>query len=224
MSDAGWPATSTGFSLDLSRSALVLIDMQRGYTDRHNVRGSWIRMHHPQVYEYFFDRIESVIPKLTTMLERFRELALPVVHVTFGSSRTDRADMSQVAHRSPPEWAATEEQAEAFLVGGTEHRIVSALTPLPNEFVFNKTSHSAFTSTPIDLVLRSLGVTQLVVAGWATDACVGLTARDAADRGFETFLVEDGCAAFSEESHQASIENFGRLYGAVISVDALTTQ
>jgi nicotinamidase-related amidase len=35
-----------------------------------------------------------------------------------------------------------------------------------------------------------------VVGGLATNGCVDLTARDAADLGYETFVLEDGCVTF----------------------------
>jgi biuret amidohydrolase len=215
----GWPADSVDIPLQPSSSALVLIDMQTGYTNPHNVRGEWIRAHHPDAHQYFFDRIESVTSKLEELLVLYRRRQWAVVHVTFGSALADRSDLVLAAHRRLPSWARDSRDVEAFRVGGSEHRIVSQLEPAANEPVLNKTSHSAFTSTPIELALRSRGITQLVVGGWATDACVGLTARDAADRGFETFLVEDACATFSPDAHESSVRNFGVLYGAVIEAD-----
>jgi biuret amidohydrolase len=213
---SGWPADSLDIPLRLRSSALVLIDMQAGYTDPHNVRGEWIRVNHPGTHQYFFDRIESVTSQLEALLALYRRRQWAVVHVTFGSAVPDRSDMTLAAHRRLPSWARSTEDLEEFAVGGSAHRIVSRLEPADNEQVFNKTSHSAFTSTAIESALRSLGISQLLVGGWATDACVGLTARDAADRGFETFLVEDACATFSPEAHESSVRNFGLLYGGVI--------
>jgi nicotinamidase-related amidase len=218
MSPEDWPGGSIeGIRLDLDASALLIVDMQKGYTNRGNVRGEWMRVNHPGAHDYFFDRLDLVLANLVALVGRYREEALPVFHVTFGSERRDRRDMMLVAHRRRPAWARSLDDLEPFRVGGSEHQIVDELTPHPGEFVFNKTGHSAFTSTPIDLVLRSIGARQLVVGGWSTDACVGLTARDGADRGFEVFLVEDACAAFTPQSHTAFMDNFSRLYGGVIT-------
>lgn len=220
-STEGWPVRSLEIPPRLDMAALVLVDMQRGYTDRDNRRGRWMATNHPETHEYFFGRIDAIIPNLTNLLEAFRSQGRPVVHVTFGSARADRRDMSSVAHRSLPEWARNPEDLEGFQVGGEEHRIVPELAPLPTEFEVNKTSYSAFTSTPIDLILRSLGATQVVVGGWATNACVELTARDAADRGFEVLLVDDACAAFSEGAHRATIRSFGLFSGGVVSTSSV---
>lgn len=220
---AEWPGDAVEMELDVQASALVLVDMQKGYTSRSNVRGLWMRDQHRRAYDYFFDRIDIAVPRLRALIAGFRSNRLPVVHVTFGSDRSDRRDLSLAAHRRPPAWANPVEVLEAFRVGGDEHRIIDELTPADDEVVLNKTSHSAFTSTSIDDVLRGLGVSQVVIGGWATNACVELTARDAADRGYETFLVEDGCAAFTPESHAAAIRNFARLYGGILrAADVIT--
>ena len=52
----------------------------------------------------------------------------------------------------------------------------------------NKTTFGAFTSTGLDHVLRSLGMTSLVVGGILTNVCVETRAREAADRGYEVVL------------------------------------
>ncbi len=50
-------------------------------------------------------------------------------------------------------------------------------------------------STGLGDWLRAQGVTSVYVLGLATDYCVKATAIDAADEGFATFLIEDGCRA-----------------------------
>lgn len=204
-------------TFDPARSALVIVDMQVGYTDPDNVRGSWMRRQDPAVHRYFFDRVARAERNLTRLLAHFRQLGRPVIHVTFGWRLPDRSDLTLAAHRGRPEWAEPETDLAPFEAGGHLHRIVESLSPRADETVLNKTSHSAFTSTEIEAALTAGGIEQVVIGGWATNACVGLTARDAADRGFETFLVEDACAAFTPASHEATVTDFRWLYGAVVT-------
>lgn len=204
-------------AFDPARSALVIVDMQVGYTDPDNVRGAWMRQQDPDGHRYFFDRVARAEGNLIRLLTHFRHLGRPVIHVTFGWSRPDRSDLTLPAHRGRPEWATPDTDLAPFEVGGDLHRIVDSLSPLRGEHVLNKTSHSAFTSTELAAILAEGGIEQLVIGGWATNACVGLTARDAADRGFETFLVEDACAGFSPASHEATLADFRWLYGAVVT-------
>lgn len=59
--------------------------------------------------------------------------------------------------------------------------------------------YSAFeaSNTGLEKFLRKEGVTDLFIAGLATENCVAATALDADKRGFETFVVEDAVAAFN---------------------------
>ena len=50
-------------------------------------------------------------------------------------------------------------------------------------------------ATGLEGYLRDHGVTEVFLAGLATDYCVKATALDAAQLGFKTHLVEDGCRA-----------------------------
>jgi nicotinamidase-related amidase len=96
---------------------------------------------------------------------------------------------------------------------------VAALEPRPGELVVNKTTYGTFTSTGLDHALRSLGITSLVVGGVVTNVCVETTARDAADRGYEVVLLDDGCAAFSPEAHEATLLSFQGPFGRVRTTD-----
>ncbi len=57
--------------------------------------------------------------------------------------------------------------------------------------------YSAFEATNLDLekFLKDKGVTELYVAGLATDYCVRASVLDAVKKGFKTFVVEDAIAA-----------------------------
>jgi nicotinamidase-related amidase len=83
--------------------------------------------------------------------------------------------------------------------------------------VLNKTTMSAFHSSGFERLMRAWGVSQLCFTGVSTNSCVEGTARDAADRGFQALLVEDGCGAASARLHEATCENFQRLLGRVVS-------
>ena len=54
--------------------------------------------------------------------------------------------------------------------------------------------------TNLDNILRERGIQRVVVVGLAYDYCVAYTAKDAADQGYETIVVRDGCRAVSQVS------------------------
>jgi nicotinamidase-related amidase len=59
------------------------------------------------------------------------------------------------------------------------------------DLVIRKTRHSAFIRTDLEDVLRVRGVDALVLAGFSTDNCVGLTAIEAYERDFKIMLAGD---------------------------------
>lgn len=61
----------------------------------------------------------------------------------------------------------------------------------------------------------------MVVCGVNTDVCVGQTARELADRGYDVLLVEDGCATLSMDAHRATLEMFGMVFGQAKSADEI---
>ena len=62
------------------------------------------------------------------------------------------------------------------------------------EGLWNRTSasaNSAFLGTNFETQLKAAGVTELALAGVFIDGCVGLTAADAAQRGFDVVFIDD---------------------------------
>ena len=199
--------------IDPARTCLVVVDLM--YATGHPETGlgrflaSQGRLHEA---EYRYARIaDYVVPNTKRLLEFFREHDLRRVFLTYGSEVSDYSDLT--------------DQMRALCegtnnrVGEREHEIIDELAPRPNERVFNKITPSAFTSTPIEIVLRAYGVDTLLFTGVSTNMCVEHTLRDAASYGYYCFLVEDACGADSPEMHDAAVTVLQRLYGAVTSTD-----
>ncbi|MFE3722476.1 cysteine hydrolase family protein [Streptomyces cyaneofuscatus] len=75
---------------------------------------------------------------------------------------------------------------------GTEGwRIAPALAPTPGEPVVPKPSPDSFLDTGLDATLRDMGVTEVVVTGFATEICVESTARRALSLRYDVVLVAD---------------------------------
>ena len=99
--------------------------------------------------------------------------------------------------------------------------IIPALFPERGELVLRKTTAGTLSSTDLDTHLSSLEVGSVVVCGVNTDVCVGQTARELADRGYDVVIVEDGCATLSPAAHQATLETFGVVFGQARSADEI---
>jgi nicotinamidase-related amidase len=76
---------------------------------------------------------------------------------------------------------------------------------LPVDFTVEKIAYSAFYMTRLEWLLRRLGITRLLVCGIVTNGGVTSTVRDALVRDFAVIVLEDGCAAFDDATHETAI-------------------
>lgn len=70
--------------------------------------------------------------------------------------------------------------------------------PRDGEPLVRKSVNAAFIGTDLDLRLRRLGATTVVLFGISTDMCVSTTARVAANLGYRTIVVADACFCFDQ--------------------------
>jgi nicotinamidase-related amidase len=97
-------------------------------------------------------------------------------------------------------------------------QIIAELAPLPGEPVVVKRRYGAFASD-LDVVLRGLGATDLVLAGVSTSGAVLSTVREAADRDFGLIVLADACADQDPEVHRVLLEKVFPRQADVIAVD-----
>ena len=71
---------------------------------------------------------------------------------------------------------------------------------------FPKFSAGAFTTSPIDNVLREYGIATIFATGTDTCGCVESTISEASDRSYQIILVDDACCSVRPELHEAAIK------------------
>ncbi|SFK66669.1 cysteine hydrolase [Falsiroseomonas stagni] len=91
-----------------------------------------------------------------------------------------------------------------FVMGGWGHQVVEELAP--SDLPVEKVGYDAFYQTRLEWVLRKAGIRKLLVSGIVTNGGVASTVRGAHVREFEVTVLEDACAAFTEELHRTAIE------------------
>jgi ureidoacrylate peracid hydrolase len=91
-----------------------------------------------------------------------------------------------------------------FAPGSWGQANVDVLAPLIDVAVC-KVAYSAFFNTQLDWILRRAGVNTVVVCGIVTNGGVASTVRDAHMRDYQTVVLSDGCATFTETAHQAAL-------------------
>ncbi|MBD2090264.1 cysteine hydrolase [Microcoleus sp. FACHB-1515] len=191
-----------------SQVALVIIDMQRDFLEPGgfgDALGNDVT------------RLQSIVPTLKTLLDRFRELQLPIIHTIechqpdlsdCPPSKLDRGNGSlRIGDRSA--------MGRILIKGEPGNDIISELAPLPGEIVIHKPGKGAFYATPLSEILRSRGITHLLFTGVTTEVCVQTTMREANDRGYECLLVEDCTESYFPEFKRVTIEML-RAQGGII--------
>lgn len=167
--------------IDPRRSALVVIDLQKGIVQMPTA-------------PY---RAEEVIERTVQLAQACRQIGAFVVLVHVGPSADGRDMLRPVADDS----MAMGKWPEGF------DEIIPEIGPEPGDHVLRKRQWGAFYGTDLDLQLRRRGIDTIMLCGIATNFGVESTARDAYERGYSQIIVEDACTSRSAEAHRFAVQN-----------------
>jgi nicotinamidase-related amidase len=116
---------------------------------------------------------------------------------------------------------------EMLTEGAPGLEILPSLAPLPDDFVLTKHRVSSFAGSGLDVLLRSLDITHLVLTGVSTSTAVLGTAMAAADLDFELTVLSDACFNGTDETgvaqhEQLLVELFPRMAGVMTAYQWVT--
>lgn len=106
-----------------------------------------------------------------------------------------------------------------FAPGSWGNTLVDELQPA--DLAVEKVAYSAFFMTRMEWVLRKAGIETLFICGIVTNGGVASTVRDAHVRDFKTFVLSDGCAAFSNEVHERALGDLSTVSTLVSCTEAV---
>jgi biuret amidohydrolase len=205
------------FAFDPTTAALVIIDMQRDFLEPGGfgaALGNDVLL------------LRSAIAPTQRVLHACRNAGLLVVHTREGH-RPDLSDLSP-AKRTRGNLTTgigdSGPMGRILVRGEPGHDIIPELAPLPGEPVVDKPGKGAFYATDLEAMLRSRGITQLIVGGVTTEVCVNTTVREANDRGYDCLVVADCVGSYFPEFQEVGLRMIkaqGGIFGWVASSAAV---
>lgn len=198
-------------AIDPTRTALVIIDMQRDFLEPGGfgeTLGNDVSL------------LARVVEPCRALLAAARERGVLVVHTREGH-RPDLSDVPKAKlERGAPRLRIGEPgpMGRILIRGEPGHDIVPELYPAPGEPVVDKPGKGAFYATDLEVILRRAGVESLIVCGVTTEVCVHTTVREANDRGYRCLVPSDCCGSYFPEFHEVAlrmIQAQGGIFGWV---------
>jgi gluconolactonase len=139
-------------------------------------------------------------------VENVRELAaacraagVPVIHIWYIVE-----DGSPGLKQNAPLFEGVK-SANALVRGSWGAAPADGLEPQPGDHVVEKMRMNGFYETRLDILLRGLGVENLIIAGAWTNMSTEHTARHAADAGYRAIVASDGTSTVNDEWQNAAL-------------------
>ena len=203
-------------------TALIVIDMQYGFIDE----GASLEV----------AAARDIIPNISKLIDACRAKGAPVIFTEFVYAdnvpclRGDPFGIEHLASEGSPGFGS---KSSNCLIGhnagtGVESAdTIDELKPAPEELIIRGHTYDKFYGTPMDLALRSQGITHLLMVGITTDVCVNSTLIAATQRNYRVTAITDGCASPWPELHEACFKiwqpKFARLKKTTEILDELAT-
>lgn len=205
-------------TLDLARTAVIVIDMQNDFC-------------HPQGWLASIGvdvaAAREPIAPLQKFLPACRAQQVPVIWLNWGN-RPDRANLSPallhvynsdgqsngLGAELPSAPASASLSRNVLEKNSWGAAVVDELSPQQQDLQFDKFRMSGFWDTALDATLRQMGITTLLFGGVNADQCVLATLMDANFLGYDTILLEDASATTSPPyCWQATLYNVRQCFG-----------
>ena len=191
--------------VDKKHTALLVIDMQNDYCSSNGclAKAGWD-----------ISPIQNVAPKVARLLLETRKSGTTVVH-----ARNVHSEWTDSQARKRKQAGRAGGVARLGTWGAEWFDEFEELKPLKNEYVINKHRFSAFINTDLDLILHARGIRTIVMAGAATNVCVGSTAIDGYMNDYHVVFLRDCTATQDVDFEEPFLNHFDRYFGYVVNAE-----
>jgi len=215
------PAEPEPLSLDLDRTALVVVDMQNAFASP----GGMLDLAGIDVAP-----ARDAVANARLVCEAARAAGMVVIYLTMGwpadgstaggpDSPNPQKELALRLMRERPEL-----RGKLLTFGTWDFQIVDELAPQPADIVIVKSRYSGFYGTNLDSVLRGKGIRNLLMAGIASNVCVESTLRDAFFHEYWPVMIEDATMpAGSADIQKATLYNVKTFFGWITKAEDVAT-
>jgi nicotinamidase-related amidase len=191
-------AEPEAITIDVAKTAVVMIDMQRDFLEPGGF-GESLGNDVSLLWE--------VVEPCKALLAAARQRGMLVIHTREGHL----PDMSD-AHKAKVERGGPSlrigqmgPMGRILIRGEPGQDIISVLYPQAGEPVIDKPGKGAFYATDLQSILQKHAIENLIVCGVTTEVCVHTTVREANDRGYRCIVPGDCCGSYIPEFHEAGL-------------------
>jgi biuret amidohydrolase len=187
--------------LNPKKSALIVIDMQNDFLNKKSPA--------------YTENAQYIIPNIQKLIKTARKEKIPVIYTTH-CHEDPKIDGGMTA-----QWWSDIQNKQTLVAGTKGAEIIKELKPLSKEKIIYKHRYSAFYNTDLEIYLRGLGVTDLIITGIMTGICCESTARDAFQRDFRVFMIGDATAAGDDELHLNSLKILAYAFAYILTANEI---
>ncbi len=179
-------------SIDPKTTAVVLIEYQNDFTSDGGAL-------HPAVREVM-DKTD-MLENTKRVVDKARESGATVMYapITFAEGYNELSSHPYGILKGVVD-------GNAFVKDTWGAAIIDELAPEAGDILIEgKRGLDTFASTNLDFILRSKGITTLVLGGFLTNCCVESTMRSGYENGYKVITLSDCVAATSVEEHDNAL-------------------
>lgn len=119
------------------------------------------------------------------------------------------------------EWWPELRDKKVLVAGSKGAEIYATIAPSPDEKIIYKHRYSAFYNTDLEVILRGLGTTDLIISGVMTNICCESTTRDAFFRDFRIFFLADGTGSIDDDLHLGTLRALAYAFAYVTTAEEI---
>jgi isochorismate hydrolase len=178
------------FSFQPHQSALLVLDMQAYFLDASS--------------HAYIPSARAIVDGIVKLVKAYAACERPIILTQHMNTRDNAGMMSR--------W-----WKDLLTAQNPLHQIIPEIDPSMG-FIIKKSQYDAFHQTQLDEILRTSGVSQVVLCGVMTHLCCETTARSAFMYGYEVFFPVDGTATYNLHFHRASLLNLAHGFANLVFI------